>query len=183
MSIGNGSIMLVASALERPLFSLDSQTVISICVQLLNLAILAVLLRFILYKPVRKFLKARTEKIEGQICSAEETRINAEQLIEEYKQKLIDFELERSVLLEDTRSKATVMSDKILIDANKEITAMKALADEEIQRNRERADAELKQYVISIATNMAEKIVALSIDDETLDRLFLESLSEMENAL
>jgi F-type H+-transporting ATPase subunit b len=52
-------------------FGLDTQTLISIGIQLLNAIILALALTFILYKPVKRFLQKRTEMIQKKIDDSE----------------------------------------------------------------------------------------------------------------
>ena len=183
MQLGNGSVIVAAAVLERPLFALDLQTLISVGVQLLNVLILAIVLRFIIYKPVRKFLSNRSEKIKEQLNAAEDGVSNANGLIEQYEQKLSELEAERDGVLEKARSQATAVSENMINEANDEIAALRTLADAEIRREHERIDAEMKEYVISIASHMAGKIIEHSLDENTLDKLFQESIAELESAL
>ena len=61
----SSKIILLAQAVpEGRVFGLDSQTLISIGIQLFNGSILAVALAFILYNPVKDFMEKRREKIQ-----------------------------------------------------------------------------------------------------------------------
>ena len=62
----NGAMILAKSVPEGRVFALDSQTLISVGIQLLNGIILAVALGYILYKPLKKFMQARSDKIREQ---------------------------------------------------------------------------------------------------------------------
>ena len=81
-------IFLAQVVPEGRVFGLDSQTLISIGIQLLNGIILAIALGFILYNPVKEFMQKRQEKIQGKIEDANETMVKANELIDEYEAKL-----------------------------------------------------------------------------------------------
>ena len=183
MLLSNGAVAVIAAAVERPLFSLDAQTFISIGIQLFNACVLAVALRFILYKPVRRFMQKRTDGIKNQMSTAEENNAKADELMALYEQKLTQLEQERYDMLEFAKVQIEEKNEKMISEAQSEIAAMKALADEEIRKDRERADEEMKQYVIDVASYMAGKIVSQSIDESTHERLFEEAMSELETVL
>ena len=183
MPISNGLLQFAAAAVERPLFSMDTQTFISVGIQLFNACLLAVALRHFLYKPVRKFMQKRTEGIKDQMNSAEETKAKANELIELYEKKLEDLETEKAEALDIAKEQAAALSKEMIDTAKKEIAAIRVHANDLIRKERERADEDMKQYIIEIASYMAGKFVALSMDEESQNKIFEESLSELETVL
>ena len=183
MLISNVIALLAAVAIERPLFSLDQQTLVNIGIQLINVCILAVALRFLLYKPVRRFMQRRTREIMNQMSTAEERQIEADGLKALYEQKLLDLEHERYEILDSAKAQAETMSEKMIDETKDEIAAMRSLAKADITKEHERIEEEMKQYIIDVASLMAGKFVAHSIDEYTQNKLFEESLSELEIAL
>ncbi|MCL2045390.1 MAG: ATP synthase F0 subunit B [Oscillospiraceae bacterium] len=181
--MSNETVLVVAAAAVRPLFGLDRQTLIHICIQLFNACVLGLALRFILYKPVSGFMQRRAESIKSQMRIAEEEIAKAEEMRAQYEQMLLDLEQEKIDILETAITQATQTSEKMISDARNEIDEMKRLAQSEIRLEREQADDEMRQYVIDIASYLAEKILLHSIDEDTQNRLFEESLSELESVL
>ena len=63
------AINIALSALPEPrLFGMDQQTLLQIGANIINMLILAGFLAFMLYKPVRKFLQKRTDRVKGELA-------------------------------------------------------------------------------------------------------------------
>jgi len=168
--------------IEGRIFGLDTQMLISIGTQLLNACILAAVLTFILYKPVRKFLQNRTEKIKEQFSSAAESKERADALRSEYEKKLAALEIERIEILESAHKQAAEKNRLRLLDAEKEAAYAKEQAASEIHERRERAGEELRTYIIETATALAGKFISHAIDDDTKNRLFDETIASLEDS-
>ena len=167
---------------EGRLFGLDRQTLISIGIQLFNACFLAVVLSRILYKPVSGFLSKRADRVRTQLRCAEEDMAEARKLKAHYEKKLEDIEFERVDILESARQLADENSRRILDEAKKEAAAAKERAAEDMQREIERANEEIKLYIIEVSSIIAGKFVTNAIDGDTQDRLFAEAMIELENA-
>jgi F-type H+-transporting ATPase subunit b len=176
----NAIMIFVNNVPEGRVFALDSQTLISVAIQLLNGIILAVALGYILYKPVKKFMQARTEKIQDQIKGSEEKAAKADEVIDEYEAKIKEIDKERIQILENARHQAADEKKAILEEAKtvaneiKKHSADTALADEK------RIKEESRQYIIELAFDIAQTYVTLNMDQQTQDRLFDEALAQME---
>ena len=164
-------------------FGLDRQTLISIGIQLFNACFLAVALSFILYRPVSDFIRKRAERIRAQFSRAEEDIASASELKTRYEKKLEDIEQERAEILESARRLAVEKSRRILNEAEKEATAVRARAAADLQRERERVNEEMRLYIIELSSIMAGKFMANAIDGDTQDRLFAEATAELEKAV
>lgn len=175
-------IFLAQVVPEGRVFGLDSQTLISIGIQLLNGIILAIALGFILYNPVKEFMQKRQEKIQGKIEDANETMVKANELIHEYESKIKDIDKERIEILETARLKATEEGEIIIKEAQEEADKIKKQSLESIDAEKERLKRESRLYIIELASLMAEKYIIQSIDSEAQDRIFEETLAEMEDA-
>ena len=173
----------LAAASDGRIFGLDSQMLISIGIQLFNACLLSVVLSFILYKPVRKFLNKRTEGIEAQINNAENNAVKANELKEFYEKKLEALESDRLEVLETAKMQAAQKRKQMLLDTEKEIAAVKKQALADIQSERENAGEETRLNIIEVATVIAEKFVVVSLDDNAQNRLFDETMAELENVL
>jgi F-type H+-transporting ATPase subunit b len=161
-------------------FGLDAQTLISIGIQLFNAIILALALGFILYNPVKDFLRKRSEKIQKQIDDSDAAMMKAKELIAEYEAKIKDIDKERLEILEAARLKASEESKKILQEAKAEAEAIKERSMESVTADKKRLNDETRIYIIELASLMAQKIITQNINDDTHDKIFEESLAKLE---
>ena len=175
--------LLLSTALpDGRVFGLDQQTLIQIAQNLINVVILAVVLSWLLYKPVRNFMAARTERIAAQIEGAAKQQRQAEELRDEYEAKIAAIAGEREEILENARKMAAENTKQTLAAAKAEADGVRERAAAEVEHERERVQAEMKQVIIEVSTAMTEKILVASVDDAVYERMFIATVSEMENA-
>ena len=86
---------------------------------------------------------------------------------------------EAQVILSEARKKATKNEEKIVAEAKEEAARIVDRARNEIELEKKRALDDMKQEMISIATMMAGKAVAASVDVNIQDSLIDETLKEM----
>lgn len=165
---------------EGRVFGLDSQTVIQIGVQLLNAIILAVVLTYILYKPVKEFLQKRTERIENSMNEADITMARAEELIAEYQSKIKEIDKERIEILEAARLEANEETKTILEEAKKEADIMKQRSIEKVSADKKRLQEESRLHIIELSSIIAEKYLSTNLDDEAQKKYFEDMVNQME---
>lgn len=179
----HSKIVFLAGALpEGRVFGLDIQTVISAGIMLLNGIILAVALGVLLYKPVKEFMNKRSKRIQSGIEDADSTMAKANELIAQYDVKIKEIDKERIEILENAREKASEESKAILQGAREEAVEIKKRSQESITEEKRRLQDETRIHIIELASLMAEKYISNNIDDETQNRIFEETLAEMEES-
>ena len=176
-------LFVAQAAPEGRVFGLDTQTLISVGIQLLNGIILAVALSKILYKSAKEFMQKRTERIKSKLDNADEIMAKANKLIAEYEQKLREVDKERLAILESARNKATEESKKILDEASKEAYEIRKRSLEAIEEDKKRLKEEARLQIIELATFIAEKYIKQKIDEETQNMLFEEAIKKLEDSL
>ena len=162
------------------LFSMELQTVLQAVANIINVGVLAALLSYLLYKPVRDILKKRTNRIEGQLLQAEEELEKATELRRKYEQKMEDVEREREDILSEARKIAADSGKRLLAEAKKEADTVRERAAANVEMEWERAENEMRTAIIDVSAVMAEKFVSLAINKETHDRLFDDTISDLE---
>jgi F-type H+-transporting ATPase subunit b len=165
---------------EPRLFGMDQQTFLAIIPHLFNFILLALLLTFILYKPVRAFLHERAERIARELDEAEATKQAAYALKDQYEQLLKGIEVERAAILDDARKLASERRNRDVAETKKEIDALKARADIEIEAEKNRVKDMVEQAIVDISSEMAGKLLNVTIDPALHNRLFDEALAELE---
>lgn len=132
---------------------------VELYVNLAAFAVLFVLLAKFAFPPITKMLDERAEKIRESIEKAEDTRIEAERLLEEYRQQMAEARAEAAKVIEQGRTVAENMKAEILAKAREEAEAEKAKALEAIKAERAAAVAELQAKVAELSVAVAGKII------------------------
>jgi F-type H+-transporting ATPase subunit b len=162
-------------------FGLDQQTLITIAIQLFNVSLLAAVLSWLLYKPVRRFLQKRSDSIRAQIERVQDDQAMADKLRGYYEQELEGIDQQRLKAMDEAHRIANQKREQMLADAKKDIAAMREKAHADIEAERERVSEEIRLHIIEVATAMAGKFVEHSIDAQSHARLFDETLAELED--
>ena len=147
---------------------------------LVNLAILVAFLAYKLRKPVANILRKRTAKIQSQLAQAEEELANAIELRRQYEQKLEEVGQKREEILAEAHRLASETKERLIAEASKEAAAIKARAAVNSDMEWERAESEMRTTIIDVSSVMAENLVKLAINKDTHDRLFDETLADLE---
>ena len=161
------------------LFNLDAQLLFDTILLAIAVFFLVIIMSNLLFNPARKLLKDRQERIQNDINDAIEDKESAAALKAEYEGKLKEIDKEAEVILSEARQKALKNEAKIIDDAKAEASRIIKRAQEEALLEKKHAMDDMKQEMVAIASLMAEKVVAASIDTTIQDTLVEETLKEM----
>ncbi len=164
--------------MER-LVDLDPQLLHDTILLAIAVFVLFTLMSYLLFDPVRKMLEDRKERIGRDIAEAQESKVDAAALKAEYEAKLANVDKEADEILSEARRKALKNEARIVEEAREEAARILLRANEEAQLEKKRVLDEMKQEMISIASMMAGKAVAASIDTTIQDTLVEETLKEI----
>ena len=161
------------------LFTLDAQFLFDTVVMALSMLVMFGLLSYFLFNPVRDMLEKRKQRVAEDCEAAKQEKADAVAFKEEYDQKLKQVDKEAEAILSAARKKAMQNEAKIIAEAKEEAARIIARANAEIELEKKRALDDMKQEMITIASMMAEKVVAASIDTNVQESLIDETLKEM----
>ena len=145
----------------------------------INIFILFFGLSYLLFNPVRDMLEKRKQKIAGELADAANDKKSAAEMKAEYEQKLKEVSKEADAILEEARKKGKAKEAEIIQEAKAEAARIVERGNREVELERKKALDDMKQEIVSIASLMAEKVVASSIDMKVQDELIEETLKEM----
>ena len=169
--------------LNAPLFGLEAATFVNMLPNLLSVALLAAIMTYLLYNPIKKILADRADKIAGDLKDAEDKNLSASELKLKYEQKVRDIELERADMIEAARKEAKERQAQIVDEAKAEATSLKERAAREIAQEKVRFKDAVHAAIIDISTDMAAKVIEATIDKSAHDKLFAEALAELETTV
>lgn len=127
---------------------------------------LFLLLKKMAYKPILNMMKKREETIKASLDKAEETRVEAERLFEEYKNQLDEARKEAQKIIEEGRAVAENAKQEINQKANEEAKKILDSAQNEIRAEKEKALVEIQTNLADLVVEAASKVVQKSLDKE-----------------
>ena len=117
--------------------------------------------------------------MQSDIDNAKGDKEKASAMKAEYEEKLKNAEKEAEAILSEARQKALKNEAHIIDEAKQEAARIIQRANEEAKLEKSRALDEMKQEMITVASMMAAKVVAASIDTTVQNGLVEETLKEM----
>lgn len=139
---------------------------VDILISIINITVLFILLRLILWKHIIRFLSARTDRINAELENVEKLRMDADALRVEYEEKLEGIELRGRDIMRESQIKASEEEIAILNEAREKARGMLNEARERIADERERAIVSARHEVAQLATDMAARILRREVSDD-----------------
>ena len=130
-----------------------------VLIYVINIAVLFLLLRWILFKPVGRFLSARTERVRSELDKAEKSHLEADALKREYTEGLAGLEAKGRDMMRESQIKASEEAEEILSEAREKAKSMIVEARERIADEKERAVENARREIAQLATDMAAQIL------------------------
>ena len=162
-----------------PTLDVISVNIWSILISLCNLLILFFIIKKFLYKPVRKMLaerQAAVDKVysEAALRSAEQDRLT-------YSQKLEHADSECDALLKSAKENADRRGSEIISDAQSQAADIMRRANAEIELEKQKAADGMRRRIADISVDVAEKLLARSVDGSEHRRLIDSAIDEIGN--
>jgi F-type H+-transporting ATPase subunit b len=134
------------------------------------------------FHPLQTYIDERRRRIQESMETAEEARIEAHQLLDEYKQTLASVRSEADEILERSRHAGETAREEIVAEARAQAERAVARAQDQIERDTQAAVTQLRAEVADLTLLAAEKVVQKSLDDDEHKRLVDEALREIDLA-
>lgn len=144
----------------------------------LFLTFFAVLALFV-WPKILGALKAREEKIHGDVASAEQSAKEAAAKLADINQQLANAQKQAQKVVDEARLAAGKVAAEIKANAEREISELKTRATAEISSAKEQAIAEIGGQVAALATAVAGKILAREVSAADQQALVASALREV----
>ena len=133
------------------------------------------------YPALKKAMDARSEKIQGDLDAADSARSEAESLRAGYDAKLAEAQAEAARIIEAARADAEQVRQDRIAAIEPEIAEKRAQAEADIEAAKDRALADLRAQVTSLAVGAAEQVVRSSLDEAAYARLVDDYIESVGN--
>jgi F-type H+-transporting ATPase subunit b len=146
--------------------------------QVVNFAILLLLLQMLLYKPVLKLLAERKERIRRGLEDADKAKAALANAEADYQKRMDEARKEAQGVITQATQSADRAREEILNEARLEAQRVVAKAREEIEYERKRVLAELRSEVAELAVLAAGRVINRELDETSHHKLIEDFLAE-----
>lgn len=146
--------------------------------QLVSFGILFGLLTVLLYRPVRRILDERSERIRVSMEQAEQIKETMAKTEEQVKEQLESARREGQNILAQAGQMGERLREEARVQAKQDAEVIIDRARGEIHQERDEAIEELRRQFVDLAITAAEKVISETMDRERHRRLIEEVLEE-----
>ena len=150
--------------------------------QVINFFLLLALLTLVLYRPVTRMLRERSERIAKGLLQAELAEKRAAQAEAEYQKRIEEARREAQAIVAQAREAAEKERQAILARAQSEAEELRARTEQELERERREALQALQEQVADLAIDAAGRVLGQAVDSATHRRLVRDFLSQLEQS-
>lgn len=149
--------------------------------QIVNFAIIVVVLSKFLYKPILAMLAKRKKEIDEGLALTEKMRIEEERQQEKRQKMLAITRREAQEILEEARKQAKVEEKEIVESAHKEAEAVVAKGKTEVERARVEMEKNIQKSAVTLAVAMTERLLEKVLSAEEKHKLIAKNVKDIEN--
>jgi len=161
---------------------MENLNLVDILIFIINFFVTFLLLYLLLYKPISRFLGERRERTINTLKEAEETREEAELILQEAKAELASTGEKSRQLSHETIENAALAAEKIIDNAQEEASALIERAREQMEAERqvalERALTDLVSFAGVLASRVLEREVSIEDNHAIVEHFFKENNAE-----
>ena len=150
--------------------------------QIINFLLLMFLLAKFAYKPLLQMMEERRSKIASDLEAAEQDKLAAAKMKEEYEQQIADAREQAQVILERANKLAAETQEEIIRQAREEHERLLKSAQDQIERERQKALSDLRGEVVSLSMLAAAKLVGRNMDSEADAKLVQNFIDKLDDA-
>lgn len=149
---------------------------------LITFFILLVILKKFAWRPILGAVSEREEGIKNALASAENARIEMENLQSDNERILKEARLEREVMLKEARELKNKIIDDAKEEAKRQSDKLVRQAQETILREKKAAISDLKAEVAKVSISIAEKVIRGELSDADKQEKLVKSMLD-DNSL
>ena len=145
----------------------------------INLLILYLFLKKLLFKPVKNMIDTRQKEIDDMYSDAESSRESAELMKTEYEEMLRSANEKSEEIIKDAVRRAQLREEDILKEANAKAQRTLDRAEEQVELEKKRAINEVKDEVSQMAVSIAAAVIERDVDENEHKELIDEFIKRM----
>jgi F-type H+-transporting ATPase subunit b len=147
---------------------------------LIAFGITLLILRRLAYPRIAEALDKRRRAIAESIDAAERTRVEADRLLQEYRERLREAREQADDILVRARKASDRVQEEAKVEATNKREELMEQTRRDIEQETRRAIEQIRREVADLTVIATEKVTRKSLDDDDHRRLIEEALSEFD---
>lgn len=147
-------------------------------VQLALFILTAVVFVLFAYKPLKKKLKQRSDYIESNIKESEDKKVEAQKLVDEANQNLLDSQKKGVEIVQHAQATAERKNQIAIEELKAQVEIQKIHAHKDIEAERNKMIKEAKTELVEIAISTSKEILKREVKKEDSDKYIDEFIDE-----
>ena len=139
---------------------------VTFIITIINITVLFLILKKLLFKPVTKFMTERTTRIKNSIEQAENEKAKAKALLTQYESMLKAAETEAEAIIHSAREQARLDAEKIINEGHISAEEIHAKMREQIETERQAAMAIFRRDAATLVITAAGRLLNREIKNE-----------------
>ncbi len=160
-----------------------SKIPMDLILNIFNILLLFIIVRALVYKPVKKFMDKRSAAVSDANKSADNRIAEAERLHAEYEEKLAKSAEDGRALIRDSETKAAAEASGIIENAKHDAQALLDEARRKADAERAASLAALRGEVCDLSLKIAGRVIEKNVVDDDNRRLADELFTEITNGV
>lgn len=148
--------------------------------QLINFALVAVIIWFMILKPLTKKLAERQKMIDESIANSKKVQENLARSEQHFQMRVDEAKVEANKVVERATQEAEKMGAAMKIKAKQEIEILVDQARRNFNIERDEIRADIKKEAAEMITTALQKILSVKMTDKKDQELIVEMIKKME---
>ena len=152
-----------------------------VLIALINLVLLFLLIKKLLFKPVKAIMAKRQDEIDGRYAAASDAEADANEKRRMWEEKLDGANTEADTILKNAAEQAKFRGDAMVADAQEKADRIIRTAQTEAELELKKAADGIKREIASVSGVLAEKMLEREIntdDHRNLIESFIEKIGD-----
>ena len=153
---------------------------VTFIITVINITVLFLILRKVLFKPVTKFMADRAKRVQDSIVQAENDKAQAKDLLEQYGGKLKNADAEADTILRTARENAGKVAEQCVAEGKTEAANIIANTRRQLEAEQQAALAKFMTDSVAMVMAASSKLAARDLnsdDDRRYANMLLDELA------
>ena len=139
---------------------------ITFLVSIINIFVLFIILRLLLFKPVTKFMAERAQKVQDTIDQSEKDKNLARTMLAQYEEQLRNAETEAKAIIDNAREQARQDAEKIINESRLSAEATIEKTRKQLEMERLAALAIFRDEAASLVVTATSRVLGREVKSE-----------------
>ena len=135
-----------------------------IVISLANLVILFLILKKLLFKPVKKIVEQRQNEIDAEYRKADKAKAEADSIKAEWEGRIATAEEEADKIINEAVERADSRNEVMLYESREKADQIIRKAKADIERDKREARETIKKEIVDVSQTLSEQIIGREIN-------------------